>query len=129
MTGAAGVSEKHQAQGSKAVGTQGVPGHHGLHLGLAAASHVALLSPALLVLEIPPGLWRGELVHVTHLIVGLVTHGEEELVAEANLLLKQRWRRQRVRGGEEAAPTPRPRRPSRAPHLLGVGKEQDLRDG
>lgn len=57
-----------------------------------------LLSPAP-VLEAPPGFWWGELIHISHLIVGLVTHSEDELVAEADLL------------------------------LLGVSKEQDLGDG
>lgn len=50
-------------------------------------------------LEAPPGLRWGELIHVPHLVVGLVAHGEQQLVAETNLL------------------------------LLGVGKEQDLGDG
>lgn len=51
------------------------------------------------VLEAPPGFWRGELIHISHLMVGLVAHSEGELVAEASLL------------------------------LLGVSKEQDLGDG
>lgn len=90
-----------------AMGTKGVLGHHSLLLRLASGQSHCLLLPSapLSVLEAPPGLRWGELVHVPHLVVGLVAHGEEELVAEANLLLGQRRRRQRVRGGEEAAPT------------------------
>lgn len=65
------------------------------------AEQVQVLLPLLSsppVLEVPPGFWWGKLIHISHLIVGLVAHGEDELVAEANLL------------------------------LLGVSKEQDLGD-
>lgn len=48
-----------------------------------------LSSPS--VLEAPPGFWWGELIHVSHLVVGLVTHSEDELVSEANLLLGHKW--------------------------------------
>lgn len=45
------------------------------------------------VLEAPPGFWWGELIHIPHLIVGLVAHSEDELVAEANLLLGHKWQK------------------------------------
>lgn len=87
--GAAGVRGRStQTQGNMAVGTH--PGRHMRpDLGLAAASAKALLSPAsaLEALEVSQ---VGELNHIPHLVVRLVTHGEKELVAEANLLLKQR---------------------------------------
>lgn len=77
--------------------------------GQTVASPVASSSPQpLSVLEAPPGLRWGELVHIPHLVVGLVAHGEEELVAEANLLLGHRCEGRRVRWGEEAA-SPHPR--------------------
>lgn len=61
------------------------------HPGQTAPSPAAPSSPQPLpVLEAPPGLGWGELVHVPHLVVGLVAHGEEKLVAETNLLLRQR---------------------------------------
>lgn len=50
-----------------------------------------LSSPS--VLEAPPGFWWGELIHISHLIVGLVAHSEDELVAEANLLLEHKWQK------------------------------------
>lgn len=74
------------------MGTKGVLGHHCLLLRLASGQSCCplLLSPPLPVLEAPPGLGWGELVHIPHLVVGLVAHGEEQLVAEANLLLGQK---------------------------------------
>lgn len=48
-----------------------------------------LSSPS--VLEAPPGFWWGELIHISHLIVGLLAQSEDELVAEANLLLGYKW--------------------------------------
>lgn len=94
------VRDEAPGTGDMAMGTKGVLGHHSLLPRLASGQSRCplLLSPPLSVLEAPPGLGRGELVHIPHLVVGLVAHGEEELVAEANLL------------------------------LLGVGEEQDLGD-
>lgn len=66
-----------------------------------------LLSPAP-VLEAPPGFWWGELIHISHLIVGLVAHSEDELVAEADLLLGHKWQKhssQSVRRGREVNAT------------------------
>lgn len=79
--------------GDMTMGTKGALGHHSLPHGLASGLSRCPSSSSplpLSVLEAPPGLRRGELVHVPHLVVGLVAHGEEQLVAEANLLLGQR---------------------------------------
>lgn len=96
--GATGSGEKHQARGTWPWRTEGVLGHHSLS---QAGQRLAPLSsplPSPSVLEAPPGFRWGELVHIAHLVVGLVAHGEGELVAQADLL------------------------------LLGVGEEQDLGD-
>lgn len=101
--GATGVREEAPGLGVYGHGEQGdtLGGHQSLSPGRIPAPFLPrpLLSQPLSVLEAPPGFGRGELVHIPHLVVGLVAHGEGELVAEADLL------------------------------LLGVGKEQDLGDG
>lgn len=92
-------------------------------------SHCPSSSPFPFVLEAPPGLGWGELVHIPHLVVGLVAHGEEELVAEADLLL---GRDSEGRGSEVEKRLPPPHSGALSqpgPHLLGVGEEQDLGDG
>ena len=90
--GATGERGEAPGTGVMAVGTKGVLSHHCPLPRLASGQPCCpLLSPPLPVLEAPPGLRWGELVHIPHLVVGLVAHGEEELVAEANLLLGQKW--------------------------------------
>lgn len=94
-----GVGRSTRPGGEWPRATKGVLGHHCLPPGWTVTGPSAPSSPQpLSVLEATPAFGWGELVHVPHLVVGLVTHGEGELVAEANLL------------------------------LLGVGKQQDLGD-
>lgn len=58
------------------------------------------------VLEAPPGLWWGELIHISHLIVGVVAHSENELVAEANLLLRYKRHKHSSQSGKRRLAPP-----------------------